>query len=170
MSCFKTARTKLVVSGSTAAFPGAVLTGDANQNLYIVDGLSGDLITSVQMTYGSLTANPVYVQCTAIFGEGNTGANSALHAYNVSSGVDLWAPGFQLGGSVDTTPVIIGTTMYVVTSSGYMYVIDISDLSSPATVTFVNVMSITGTATVTSMIPSTDGNAIFVGTQQGLYC
>ncbi|WP_273320635.1 PQQ-binding-like beta-propeller repeat protein [Vallitalea guaymasensis] len=69
---------------------------------------------------GFLTAKPVVVDDVVYFGDGNT--TCCLYALYTDSGIVKWK--YKMEGSIDATPEVFDSKVYISTSKGFLYAID----------------------------------------------
>ncbi|CAO3383203.1 cytochrome P450 [Azospirillum argentinense] len=115
-----------------------IVYGDSGGSVYLLDSGTGATIATNTLLYGTLTAPALAAVGYAFAGEGGTQGTTQLHAYSLATGADAWAnPPIQLSGSIDATPVLIGSTLYVVTSSGLLSGWNVATVTAPqAALTF----------------------------------
>ncbi len=155
-------------------FPsGVLIVGDAQQRLTFVDTGLGTVVQTATLQYGQLTSLPRRLGSLALLGEGaaSQGA-SALHAYDLAASpiADLWDPGIQISGSVDASPVVLGTTMWAASSTGYLHGVNIASVRAPRPLPPVNVLTLPAgqTATVTGLLATSGGDHLLLVTQSGV--
>lgn len=155
----------------SSPFPGSIVTGDKNKNVYFIT-FAGSLYKSA-LNVGNLQTTPLYYGGCAIFGESTTETMSFVHAYSAVDGSDLWVnTPVQVSGSIDATPVISSDlVLYVSSSSGALYAFDISDINNPVPLWVQNVLNLPpGTfKKVVANILSNDGTQLYLFTQAGIY-
>jgi RHS repeat-associated protein len=149
--------------------PGFLIGGDPEKKVIFAD--PGTSVSHVaQLTLGTLTAPAAVFNGYAYAGEGNTTAASRLHAWSLTTAEDAWA-NVQIAASVDATPVIQASTMYVAAANGFLYAYDISatDTSAPPLLWQLDVMSLGGaTAKTTALVLSASGNEIYLVSASGI--
>ena len=81
---------------------------------------NGTEIWTFHSAYGFLTAKPTIVEGTAFFGDGDTLCN--IYALHGDSGAKKFVQGYS--GSIDATPEVVGDTVYITTSTGYLHTLN----------------------------------------------
>ncbi|MBF0133536.1 MAG: PQQ-binding-like beta-propeller repeat protein [Magnetococcales bacterium] len=179
--------------------PRAVLCGDTGGNVAILNSVDGSTLWSFGPYYFyCLSAPALQIDSTVIFPVDSTSgsSNGILHAINLETGTEVWGgAGFQFGAGIRCTPAQYANRMFVATDDGYLWSLDISDMSNPSEQWGLNVTGVSQgdpklanritaaaqpprtAATATSSCPnlagslllSENGMTLFMTTASGLY-
>lgn len=149
------------------AVPAAtVLWADGNDAVF-ANAVTGVVNGTVPLQVGTLTAPPAVAESIAFCGEGGT-QQSFLHAYSTLSNEDLWAPGIQINGSVDSTPALSKRAMYVGASNGFLFGYDLTTLEQPKAL-WPPFCFTASSVTVVGTILSADETQVYLVTSAGVF-
>lgn len=149
-------------------------------NTQIVSLTGQATVAGPTLVSGRVTAPPLLRSGIAYFGEGGISGTGQLPLYAVpfrtgdlSQGSNLWtgATSIQVSGSIDATPVILGSTLYIASSMGYVSPVGIADPKNPSIDFPVNIVGLASgqTTKVTNLLASPVSQGLILVTAQGVY-
>jgi phosphatidylserine/phosphatidylglycerophosphate/cardiolipin synthase-like enzyme len=149
-----------------------VVVGDNLKNVVVANASTGQVLSTMTLSLGSMSAPALIWNSKAYFGESTSNATSLLHAYSLAASpvIDTWSPGISVAGSIDASPIIVNSILWVANNKGQLLGFQNPNSSQPTALSPFSVFGVgNSTVTVPYLLNPTDGRTAILVTQRGLF-
>jgi len=156
---------------NSSDFSGALVIGDQNKNVFFLNTDGVSQVKKAALQNGNMASSPVGIGELAVIGENLTNLSSNVHAYNGQTGERKWSLN-SLQGHIEALPAVSSDyILYIATSSGILYAIDIGSAENAGILWDMDVLNLpTGIQKkVAACLLSNDEKQIFLVTEAGVY-